>query len=66
VIDRGPGPPHFLAALRNAGVSTKEGHPGYGLATASEAMRSLRGAVEIQRNDRGGATVVLSWKDDEV
>lgn len=65
VIDRGPGPPRFLAALRNAGVSTKAGHPGYGLATASEAMRSLGGAVRIHRNDRGGATVVLSWKDPE-
>ncbi|MGH2499803.1 MAG: ATP-binding protein [Candidatus Limnocylindria bacterium] len=65
VIDRGPGPPRFLAALRNAGVSTKEGHPGYGLATASEAMRSLQGSLQIQRNDRGGATVVLSWKDDQ-
>jgi signal transduction histidine kinase len=63
VIDRGPGPPQFLVATRSAGVSTKEGHPGYGLATASEAMRSLRGAVKIQRNDRGGATVVLSWAD---
>lgn len=64
VIDRGPGPPRFLAALRSAGVSTKLGHPGYGLATASEALRSLGGEVRIQRNDRGGASVVLSWKDD--
>ncbi len=63
VIDRGPGPPQFLATSRSAGVSTKEGHPGYGLATASEAMRSLGGGVRIHRNDRGGATVVLSWRD---
>jgi signal transduction histidine kinase len=63
VIDRGPGPPTFLAAIRSAGVSTKTGHPGYGLATASEAMKSLGGTVRIRRNDRGGATVVLSWKE---
>lgn len=63
VIDRGPGPPAFLATLRSAGVSTKQGHPGYGLATASEAMKSLNGTVEIRRNDRGGATVVLAWKE---
>ena len=63
VIDRGPGPPQFLGAIRTAGISTKRGHPGYGLATASEAMKSLGGSVELRRNDRGGATVVLSWKD---
>jgi signal transduction histidine kinase len=64
VIDRGPGPPSFLAAIRSAGVSTKEGHPGYGLATASEALKSMNGTVEIRRNDRGGATVVLAWRDE--
>lgn len=64
VIDRGPGPPRFLAAIKNAGVSTKAGHPGYGLATASEALRSFGGTVQIRRNDRGGATVVLAWKED--
>lgn len=64
VIDRGPGPPRFLAAIKNAGVSTKAGHPGYGLATASEALRSVGGTVRIRRNDRGGTTVVLAWKED--
>lgn len=64
VIDRGPGPPRFLLALGQSGVSTKEGHPGYGLATASEAMRSLGGDVSISRNERGGATLVLSWSDE--
>jgi signal transduction histidine kinase len=66
VIDRGPGPPRFLAAVHRAGISTKEGHPGYGLATASEAMRTLGGEVTMQRNDRGGATVVLSWREDPI
>ena len=65
VIDRGPGPPQLLGRVHSAGVSTKEGHPGFGLATASEALRSLGGSVEIQRNDRGGATVVLTWKDGQ-
>lgn len=63
VIDRGPGPPSFLAAVKTAGVSTKEGHPGYGLATASEALKSMNGSVTIRRNDRGGATVALAWRD---
>src|SRR5207249_1771840 len=53
VIDRGPGPPRFLAAVQKAGVSTKQGHAGYGLATASEAMNSLGGSVHVRRNDRG-------------
>ena len=63
VIDRGPGPPRSLTKVRNAGFSTKEGHPGFGLATANEALRSVGGSVRIRRNDRGGATVVLSWKE---
>lgn len=65
VIDRGPGPGRFLARVGRAGVSTKEGHPGYGLATASEAMRSLEGSVRIERNDMGGATVVLRWEEED-
>lgn len=64
VIDRGPGPPPFLAGIKTAGVSTKDAHPGYGLATASEALKSMNGTVEVRRNDRGGATVVLSWRDE--
>ena len=41
-------------------MSTKDGHPGYGLATASEALRSINETVTIRRNDRGGASVVLA------
>jgi C4-dicarboxylate-specific signal transduction histidine kinase len=63
VIDRGPGPPSFLAHPRRAGLSTKDGHPGYGLATSSEAMRSLGGRVLVQRNDLGGTSVILSWPE---
>jgi signal transduction histidine kinase len=63
VIDRGPGPSRVLARIGSAGVSTKQGHPGYGLATASEALRSLGGTVQLHRNDQGGASVVLSWPE---
>ncbi len=63
IIDRGPGPPGFLARPPKARVSTKDGHPGYGLATASEAMHSLDGEVLVQRNDLGGTTVILSWPE---
>jgi signal transduction histidine kinase len=61
VIDRGPGPAAFLAQASRAGLSTKVGHSGYGLATASEAVRGLEGEVRISRNDRGGATAVIVW-----
>jgi len=64
IIDRGPGPPPFLATRSRVGVSTKVGHPGYGLATASEAMRSLGGEVFIRRNDRGGATALIRWPEE--
>ncbi|MGH2941050.1 MAG: ATP-binding protein [Solirubrobacterales bacterium] len=63
VIDRGPGPSRALARIGRAGVSTKPGHTGYGLATASEALRSLGGTVKLHRNDQGGASVVLSWPE---
>jgi signal transduction histidine kinase len=65
IIDRGPGPPSFLAKQPKTRVSTKEGHPGYGLATASEAIHSLGGDVLVQRNDLGGTTVILSWPDTQ-
>jgi signal transduction histidine kinase len=65
IIDRGPGPAAFLAQATRAGLSTKVGHPGYGLATASEAMRGLGGEVRISRNDRGGATAVVAWPGAE-
>jgi signal transduction histidine kinase len=61
VIDRGPGPAAFLARMMRAGLSTKVGHSGYGLATVSEAMRGLGGEARISRNDRGGATAVIVW-----
>lgn len=61
VIDRGPGPAPFLARSSGAGLSTKIGHSGYGLATASEAMRGLGGEVQLTRNERGGATAVILW-----
>ncbi len=65
IIDRGPGPPSFLARPPKARVSTKDGHPGYGLATASEAMRSLEGEVLVQRNDLGGTSVIVSWPEPQ-
>jgi C4-dicarboxylate-specific signal transduction histidine kinase len=61
VIDRGPGPAPFLAQSTRAGLTTKIGHSGYGLATASEAMRSMDGEVQLSRNERGGATALILW-----
>ena len=61
VIDRGPGPAPFLAQSTRAGLTTKVGHSGYGLATASEAMRSMDGEVQLSRNERGGATALILW-----
>lgn len=61
VIDRGPGPARFLGHSSRAGLTTKVGHSGYGLATASEAMRSMDGEVQLSRNERGGATALILW-----
>ncbi len=60
VIDRGPGPPSGKD-LFHIGASTKEGHPGFGLGTTEQAMKSLGGTVELSNNEHGGATVILTW-----
>jgi signal transduction histidine kinase len=61
VIDRGPGidPSRNLLA---AGNSSKQGHIGFGLATAAAAMRSLGGQVTLERNSHGGTSALLQWQ----
>ncbi len=61
VIDHGPGPASFLAHSPRAGVTTKVGHSGYGLASASEALHSMNGEVQLSRNESGGATALIIW-----
>jgi signal transduction histidine kinase len=61
VIDRGPGLDPQLDPATSGG-STKEGHIGFGLATAHAAMNSLGGKVEVAGNRHGGATVLLEWQ----
>jgi phosphoglycerate-specific signal transduction histidine kinase len=61
VIDHGPGVDTRLDLLL-AGLTTKSGHIGFGLATAKAAMDSLDGRVEVNSNAHGGATVLLEWQ----
>lgn len=61
VIDHGPGIDARLDLL-SAGLTTKPGHIGFGLATAKAAMDSLDGLIEIRANEHGGATVLLEWQ----
>jgi len=60
VIDHGPGIDPRLDLL-SAGLTTKPGHIGFGLATTQAAMDSLDGLVEVKANEHGGATVLLEW-----
>lgn len=61
VIDHGPGVDTRLDLL-SAGLTTKPGHIGFGLATAKAAIDSLNGLIEIKANEHGGATVLLQWQ----
>jgi signal transduction histidine kinase len=60
VIDSGPGPP-AAADLFAVGATNKPGHFGFGLETTRTAMTSLAGSAAMEKNGRGGATVLLRW-----
>lgn len=60
VRDWGPGIEKPLELVSERGVSTKEGHPGIGLALVSEAVHSAHGSLTARRLSKGTAfTVVL-------
>jgi signal transduction histidine kinase len=61
IIDSGPGFPGDPATALKLGVTNKEGHIGYGLATAQFAMQSMQGDVLLSNDPAGGAKFELRW-----
>jgi signal transduction histidine kinase len=61
IRDRGPGiagPPQLAFEI---GKSTKNGHSGFGLAIARQAMESMEGTVTLQPGRDTGAVYELRW-----
>ncbi len=63
VIDDGPGPPDSLNdRVFEAGVTTKQGGAGIGLALVRDTIRSLGGTVSLEKaSDTGGAKLVIVY-----
>jgi C4-dicarboxylate-specific signal transduction histidine kinase len=60
IKDNGPGLQHPATELLKDGISDKDGHSGYGLSLAREAMISMQGEI-LLRNDEDGAHFELRW-----
>lgn len=65
IIDSGPGFRDDPELARRLGSTNKQGHFGFGLATAEQVMKSLRGTLLLANNADGGATFELRWKKNE-
>lgn len=61
IIDSGAGFPGNPAAAMKVGVTTKADHIGFGLATASQAMRTMEGDVYLSNGNDGGARFEIRW-----
>jgi signal transduction histidine kinase len=62
VLDRGPGLTGPIESAFEAGKSTKQGHSGFGLAIAKQAIETLGGAVTLQPAAGGGALYEVRWE----
>lgn len=66
IIDSGAGFPGNPSDALRIGVSGKEKHLGYGLATSLNAMRAMEGDLLVSNHLDGGARFELRWfKDNE-
>lgn len=60
VIDHGPGV-NDSERFFGVGTSTKDGHLGFGLAIAKQAVDSLGGVIQLYASPAGGATYEIRW-----
>lgn len=61
IIDNGAGFTSNSASVLAMGTTTKEGHFGYGLAVAQQAMHTIEGEVFLSNTAEGGARFELRW-----
>ncbi|MEG5510639.1 hypothetical protein UXP02_21445 [Enterobacter hormaechei] len=64
ILDCGPGFSGNPEEALKLGASNKDGHFGYGLATAQLSMRSMEGDVYVSNKAEGGARFELRWYRD--
>jgi len=61
IIDNGPGLRSSSANSFSLGETSKEGHLGFGLGIASQAIETLKGKVELRNSGSDGAVFELRW-----
>jgi signal transduction histidine kinase len=61
VIDRGPGISGSLEKVFDIGQTNKNGHAGFGLAIARQAIESLYGSATLHPAQGGGTRFELRW-----
>lgn len=64
IMDSGSGFKGNPSDALRIGVSSKENHTGYGLATASSAMKAMEGDLQLSNSLDGGARFELRWYRD--
>ena len=62
ILDRGAGIVGPLDAAFEIGKSTKQGHSGFGLAVARQAIETLGGTVRLEPGADGGARYEARWE----
>jgi sensor histidine kinase regulating citrate/malate metabolism len=62
VLDRGPGIVGPMESAFEIGKSTKQGHSGFGLAIARQAIETLGGTVVLEPIAQGGAKYTARWE----
>jgi signal transduction histidine kinase len=62
VLDRGPGLIGPIEPAFEIGKSTKQGHSGFGLAIAKQAIETLGGSVMLQPATGGGVLYEVRWE----
>lgn len=65
INDNGAGLPSNITSLFNIGKSSKDGHAGYGLAIARQALETMNGTVELSNATTGGAKYLISWRKND-
>lgn len=62
IIDTGPGLSGSAYSSFDIGNTTKDGHPGFGLPIAKQALETLGGDISLTSSTGGGAKFEIRWK----
>jgi len=62
IIDSGSGLPDSSRSSFDIGKTTKDGHPGFGLPIAKQALETLGGDISLTASPGGGAKFEIRWE----